>query len=170
MSADWANIEIKLAQTDDAESISMVLAEAFAEYKSFYTEEAFAATTPSSERVKTDLDEGAAWIALLDGKAVGTVSVIPKNEGLYIRGMAILPAARGNKIGEKLLSQIENFAAEQGFRRLFLSTTPFLARAIRLYENFGFRRNQETPHELFGTPLFTMEKEIGLTLSPKVHT
>jgi hypothetical protein len=39
-----------------------------------------------------------------------------------------------------------------------LSTTPFLNSAIRLYENFGFRRNEAEPHDLFGTPMFTMEK------------
>jgi ribosomal protein S18 acetylase RimI-like enzyme len=44
------------------------------------------------------------------------------------------------------------------FRRLFLSTTPFLDRAISLYERFGFQRNEEGLRELFGTPLFTMEK------------
>ena len=57
-----------------------------------------------------------------------------------------------------LLTHVEKFAASQGFSRLFLSSTPFLDRAIRLYEAFGFRRTAEGPHELFGAPLFTMEK------------
>jgi hypothetical protein len=47
-----------------------------------------------------------------------------------------------------------------GYERLLLSTTPFLDRAIRLYEKFGFRRNGEPPHDLFGTPLITMDKII----------
>ena len=74
--------------------------------------------------------------------------------------MAILPAARGNKIGEKLLTQIEKFAIANRYERLLLSTTPFLDRAIHLYEKFGFRRNGEPPHDLFGTPLVTMAKII----------
>ena len=32
--------------------------------------------------------------------------------------------------------------------------------AIRLYEQAGFARTSVPPHELFGTPLFTMEKVI----------
>lgn len=98
------------------------------------------------------------WVALRDNKIVGTVSVVPKDGSLYIRGMAILPAARGGRIGELLLKQIESFAVEHSYQRLSLSTTPFLSRAIRLYEKFGFRRNGEGPHDLFGTPLVTMEK------------
>jgi len=72
--------------------------------------------------------------------------------------MAVLPAARGQRIGELLLTHLEQFAAAKDFRRLLLSTTPFLDRATRLYEHFGFRRIDEGPHELFATPLFSMEK------------
>ena len=72
--------------------------------------------------------------------------------------MAVLPAARGQRVGELLLKQVEDFAIAHGCRRLFLSTTPFLSRAIRLYERFGFRRTEEGPGDLFGTPLYTMEK------------
>ena len=38
-------------------------------------------------------------------------------------------------------------------------TTPFLSSAIRLYEGFGFRRTNDGPQELLGTPLFTMKKK-----------
>jgi hypothetical protein len=42
--------------------------------------------------------------------------------------------------------------------------TPFLNTAIRLYEAFGFRRMNDGPHDLFGTPLFTMEKTVALAI------
>ena len=48
----------------------------------------------------------------------------------------------------------------QGFQRMFLSTTPFLLAAVRLYEQFGFQPTDAGPRELFGTPLFTMEKRL----------
>ncbi|MBC7909661.1 MAG: GNAT family N-acetyltransferase, partial [Pyrinomonadaceae bacterium] len=79
-------------------------------------------------------------------------------EALYIRGMAALPLARGQGIGELLLKHVESFAREHGHERLTLSTTPFLDRAIRLYERAGFLRSDDGPHDLFGTPLFTMAK------------
>jgi ribosomal protein S18 acetylase RimI-like enzyme len=72
--------------------------------------------------------------------------------------MAVHPNARGRQIGNLLLEEIERFATAAGFTRLYLSTTPSLDRAIRLYERFGFQRIDEGPNELFGTPLFTMEK------------
>jgi hypothetical protein len=44
---------------------------------------------------------------------------------------------------------------------MYLSATPFLLRAIQFYENFGFARSAEGPHDLFGTPLFTMVKNVS---------
>jgi ribosomal protein S18 acetylase RimI-like enzyme len=72
--------------------------------------------------------------------------------------MGVHPKARGRKIGEKLLEYIEDFARKNDYKRLTLSTTPFLDRAIRLYEKFGFVR--EGTSNLFGTPLLTMKKNL----------
>ena len=58
------------------------------------------------------------------------------------------------------IEQVENFARAGGFQRMLLSTTPFLDDAIRLYQRFGFERIREGPHDLAGTPLFTMEKAV----------
>jgi N-acetylglutamate synthase-like GNAT family acetyltransferase len=104
------------------------------------------------------MQEGPVWVALVNDAVVGTVSAVPKGESLYVRGMAIVPVARGRRIGESLLMRVEIFAYEHGFKRLFLSTTPFLGRAIQLYERYGFRRSVEGPDNIFGTPLFSMEK------------
>jgi GNAT superfamily N-acetyltransferase len=100
------------------------------------------------------------WVAVVNAQIVGTVAAVSKGEALYVRGMGIVPAARGKKIGELLLKHVEEFARRQGHTRMTLSTTPFLARAISLYEHFGFVRNDEGPLDLVGTPLFSMEKEL----------
>ena len=153
-------LQIREATLDDAPSIAAVLYAAFIEYKSSYTPKGFAATTPPPDDVQRRLSEGPTWVVLRDETIVGTVAAVPKDESLYVRGMAVLPVARGQKIGELLLAHIESYAAARGLRRLHLSTTPFLSAAIRLYERFGFQRTTDGPHDLFGTPLFTMAKEL----------
>jgi N-acetylglutamate synthase-like GNAT family acetyltransferase len=106
------------------------------------------------------MSEGPVWVARSNEVVVGTAAAVPKGERLYLRGMAVDPVARGGKIGCKLLARAEEFAIENGFVELFLSTTPFLSRAIHLYEQYGFCRSKEGPDELFGTPLFTMGKTL----------
>lgn len=151
-------IKIRAAEEEDAAQIASLLSESFAEYKSLYTDKGFAATTPTREQVQKRLCEGAAWVVSQGDQLIGTVSTVADGEALYIRGMAVLPAARGAGAGRLLLEHIEKFACDNGIKRLFLSTTPFLTRAIRLYERFGFQRIEGGPHDLFGTPLFIMEK------------
>ena len=79
---------------------------------------------------------------------------------MYVRSLAVSPASRGRGAARELMRQLELFAVSAGATRLFLSTTPFLFDAIRLYEGLCYRRTGEPPHELAGTPLFTMEKAL----------
>lgn len=153
-------MQIRIAITDDAPAIASTLHRAFLEFEPLYTPEAFAATISSPDQIRLRLSEGPIWVALQDDVVVGTVSVAPKGNALYIRGMAVDPAARGSGIGRELMTRVEEYAARRGFKRLYLSTTPFLSDAIRLYEKCGFVRFENGPDNLFGTPLFTMEKKL----------
>jgi len=160
-----SNIAVRMALPDDVSSIVSVLHQSFAEYEPLYTAAGFAATTAGNVQMQERMSEGPVWVALQDETIVGTVSAVSKGDALYIRGMAIIPTARGQGIGELLLEEIESFARRQSYQRLVLSTTPFLSRAIRLYERAGFRRSSEGPHDLFGTTLFSMAK----ILRPRVQ-
>jgi len=152
--------EIRPATREDAEAISDVLRCAFREYRKSYTRRGYAATTPIASAILPRFAEGPVWIAEHAGKAVGTVSAKRISNAIYIRSMAVVAEARGRKIGSSLLNSVEEFARACDSRRLFLSTTPFLQDAMRLYEHYGFRRTADGPHDLFGTPLFTMEKNL----------
>lgn len=151
---------IRQASIDESPVIASILHQAFVEYESLYTPAAFAATTPLSDQIQKRWGEGPVWLAVQNLNFVGTVAAVSKREGLYIRSMAVLPGARGQGIAEQLLRVIESYALAEQHRRLFLSTTPFLISAIRLYKRFGFRESEEGPHNLFGTPLFTMVKRL----------
>lgn len=156
-----APIKIRLVVPSDANAISKVLHDSFLEFESLYTPQGFAATTPDARQVFLRMQEGPLWVAISAEDMLGTVAAVVKDESLYMRGMAVVPVARKLKIGTRLLAEIEAYAAEQGCGRIFLSTTPFLHAAIRFYERHGFRRLPESEHDLFGTPLFTMEKHIS---------
>lgn len=153
-------VVIRQALLSDAHDIVSLLYESFVEYRSLYTVEGFAATAISKAETIDRMREGPVLVAMMNEIVVGTVAIVSKGESLYIRGMAVHPSARGRHIGEQLLIYVEDFAVSHGIRRLFLSTTPFLERAIRLYERLGFARINEGPEDLFGTPLFTMEKHL----------
>ena len=153
-------IRIREAGPEDAEAVATVLYESFIEFRSLYTDGGFAATTPNAEQIRIRMSEGPVWVAMREGAAVGTMAAVVKGARMYMRGMAVLPSARGFRIAARLLEVVEARARLEECGSVFLSTTPFLSGAIRLYERSGFRRTDEGPHELGGTPLFMMEKNI----------
>ena len=156
-----ARLRVRRGEERDAKRIAEVLRRAFAEYKPLYTAGGFAATTPGARSILDRMREGPVWVAVLGEEIIGTIAAAGQGEGCYIRGMGVVPDARARGAGALLLTAAESFAASIRARRLSLSTTPFLERAIRLYERFGFQRSPEGPHELLGTPLFTMKKDLA---------
>lgn len=169
-------LRVRPAAPEDAPVIARILAEAFAEFRSLYTDAAFFTTTPDSVEVAARLQHGPTWIALRAQHAahvdqadqadrvnqveqpVGTVSGLIAPDALYIRSMAVVPAGRGLGVGLLLLEHAQQFAIAQRCPRMRLTTTSFLSRAIHLYERFGFRRCGIA--DLHGTPLYQMEKTL----------
>jgi ribosomal protein S18 acetylase RimI-like enzyme len=149
-------LQIKIASESDAEKIEALLSESFAEFKPVYTKEAYEATAIKCSGILERIHEGPLWIALIDGIIIGTVSAVSKDGSLYIRGMAVHPEARGKGAGEKLLREVEEYAASIKINRLFLGTTEYLESAIRLYERMGFKG--KSWQDFYGMRLLIMEK------------
>jgi putative acetyltransferase len=152
-------VRIRRAKQRDSSAIELLLRESFCEYEQAYTPEAFDITTPQKQEIEDRIKHWTVWVALRANAIVGTVSVRPEGQALHIRSMAVHPSMRGHGIGKLLLTQVEHFARTNHYTRLILNTTPFLRRAIRLYEGFGFGFTG-TQRKWFGTPLNTMAKEL----------
>lgn len=148
------------ATEGDIDAIAEVLRRSFAEFERLYTRDGYAATTPDAPRLRERWPEGPVWVALDGQRIVGTIAAAVRGSGVYIRSMAVHPEARGHGAARGLMRQLELFAISQSAPRLYLSSTPFLHDAIRLYVSLGFVRTGEPPHELRGTPLVTMEKKL----------
>lgn len=153
--------EIRLAVPGDEAAIAEVLFEAFSTVREHYTDEAFEVVTPSAELVRARFEEGPMWVAEIDGRIVGTVSVIFEPEGVYIRSMAVRPDAQGRGVAHGLMEAVDEFWKTTGRDRIFLYTTYFTTGARQLYEKHGFRWVRDTTaDEWYGTPGLEMEKFI----------
>lgn len=150
---------VRIASPADAGIIAEILSDAFSEFDDKYTAEALRYVCPTADEVRRRFDEGPIWVASINDEIAGTVSVVPEPDWLYIRSMAVVPAAQGHGIGGALMRAIEKYADEIGERTLFLYTTHFSSDAIRLYEKHGFIRGRETTAEEWcGTPGLEMWK------------
>ena len=151
-------VDIRKAGLSDAKYISVILSAAFHEFKHQYTSQAYEATVILPEAIKERMKAGVFWVVTVNNEPLGTVSATIKKDICYIQSMAVAPKGRERKIGLLLLNTLESYAVQNNCKSLLLSTTPFLKKAISLYEKFGFQIINKPPFHLFNTPLFTMTK------------
>lgn len=160
---------ITISLADDpggAPKIHEVLCLAFEPYRRLYTPQAFADTVRTAEVfeeriVAPDVD---VLIAEREKEIVGTVcaKVIESNE-LYFFSMAVKPEGAGKGVGHLLLERIESMAREKNCRAVSLETSPFLTRAITLYERFGFVKTGRE-RDYSGNTVLEMKKHLTRSL------
>ncbi|WP_329376569.1 GNAT family N-acetyltransferase [Streptomyces sp. NBC_01351] len=105
----------------------------------------------------------AAWIAELDGRRVGSVFCVAGEEGTAkLRILLVDPAARGHRLGSRLVARCVDFAREAGYERIRLWTNDTLAAARGIYLAAGFLLVEEEPHHSFGADLVGQVYELDL--------
>jgi GNAT superfamily N-acetyltransferase len=103
----------------------------------------------------------AAWIAEKDGRRVGCVFCVAADEQTaQLRILLVDPAARGHKVGTRLVDQCLEFARGAGYKRMKLWTNHPLLAARRIYLSRGFQLVGEEPHRSFGADLLGQVYEL----------
>ncbi|MET9852818.1 GNAT family N-acetyltransferase [Streptomyces sp. NPDC006450] len=126
-----------------------------------------------------DPSREAAWIAELDGRRVGSVFCVADKEADEAKGadeadeakggtaklriLLVDPAARGHRLGSRLVAQCVGFAREAGYERIRLWTNDTLVAARGIYLATGFRLVEEEPHHSFGADLIGQVYELDLS-------
>ena len=80
-------------------------------------------------------------VAVVDGRPAGMASGVPVEQvedSVELISMWVGPATRGRGVGDCLIREIAQWAAERGATSLLLSVMPDNKRAIALYERHGF--------------------------------
>lgn len=96
-------------------------------------------------RARLELAGSHNLIAVLDGAPVGMASGIPSDAPGVVEliSMWVHPAARGRGVGDRLLAEVERWAAAKGAHTLRLAVAAGNSAAIGLYSRHGYRPNGE---------------------------
>ncbi|HEX5233739.1 MAG TPA: GNAT family N-acetyltransferase [Silvibacterium sp.] len=83
------------------------------------------------------------WLAREDKTMLGCIALRPlpqMEQSGEVKRLYVKPQGRGRGIADGLLEALEEYAAEFGYRRLYLDTKDDLLPAIRFYEQHGYER------------------------------
>ena len=104
------------------------------------------------------------------GRVVGSVALVlsgdfgevtASDEEAAFRMLVVDPAARGNGVGELLVSSCLDRARAAGKRRMVISTDPRMTTAHRLYQRLGFSRLPERDWSpMPGTDLLVYSRDL----------
>jgi DNA-binding MarR family transcriptional regulator/GNAT superfamily N-acetyltransferase len=94
------------------------------------------------------------WIADLDGTPVGSVFLVRHSDDVAkLRLLLIDPAARGQRLGQRMVAECIGFAKARGYRKITLWTQSILIAARKIYQDAGFVLVATEPHRSFGQSL-----------------
>jgi len=87
-------------------------------------------------------DYGAWWVAYVDKKPVGFVSVVGAskvpNAG-YLHLVGVVPSARGHGLQKRMTKKVEEYAREKGWKRVVSDTVNTNVASMRSFIACGFR-------------------------------
>ncbi|MEH7082553.1 GNAT family N-acetyltransferase [Neobacillus drentensis] len=139
---------------EEKEAVRRLLVESYQQYEHEYTNpnqwEDYLANIKASV---DNPDVKKILIAKNNVNILGTLQLFESSEKAYqkpelqifspiIRLLAVHPQARGRGVAQELLKAGLQFAKSQGANKLYLHTGDKMQKAIRLYEWFGFKRDQ----------------------------
>jgi len=144
ITATQADVRVRPIMPTDNPLIAQVIREVSAEF-GLTADKGYTVSDPNLDRLFELYSEAnsAYWIVELNGKVVGGGGVAPlqcsEPDICELQKMYFLPGVRGLGLARTLALQAMDFARERGFTRCYLETTASLTRAIKLYEQLGFR-------------------------------
>ncbi|XP_006775331.1 PREDICTED: putative N-acetyltransferase 8B [Myotis davidii] len=86
------------------------------------------------------------WVAECEGQVVGTVGALPvgestlRKEQVELFHLSVAWEHRGQGIAKALVRTVLQFARDQGYREVVLSTSMLQYSALALYQRLGFRK------------------------------
>jgi ribosomal protein S18 acetylase RimI-like enzyme len=139
-------VEVREAELVDYEPVAALVVDAYRtlgdEGDAFYETE----LRDVASRAAT----GTVLVAVIDGKPVGTVTLVAAGhrlaevddpEAATIRMLGVDPAARGQGVGEALVRACIDRATRAGAKRIRLDTRTSMLAGQRLYQRLGFERD-----------------------------
>jgi GNAT superfamily N-acetyltransferase len=145
-------IGIRRAVTGDAAELQMCMHSAYSIYQHRMGNTRL---PPMDLDYADEIENYPTWVAILEGKVVGGITMVFDEDHAAIANVAVSPTAQGVGLGRTLLEFAEAKAAEKRYTELRLATHVLLTENVDLYHHLGWSEFDRDEARVF------MKKEIG---------
>ncbi|MDS3861619.1 GNAT family N-acetyltransferase [Thermosynechococcaceae cyanobacterium BACA0444] len=137
----YRDFDIRPWQPQDREAVAALIATVLGEFGLAWEPQGADADVVAVEAFYQD-QGGEFWVIEQAGQIVGTAAYYPIARGenaVEIRKMYLHPQARGQGLGQFLLSQLEQQIHQRGFDLIWIETATIMNQAVKLYEKNGYQ-------------------------------
>ena len=136
------DFEVRTIQKEDNAALAKIVRNTLAEFGANHPGTVYFDPTTDSLFELFKKPGSIYYVALINKKIVGGGGVFP-SDGLPAKTcelvkMYLLPEARGQGIGRKLIELCITFAEKSGYAQIYIESMPELKKALSVYEQFGF--------------------------------
>ncbi len=154
-------LQLREAQTEDANLLVPILHAAFAEYQE-RLDPPSGVLSETAGTVRQKLETGHAVIAFLGAEAAGCVFYWLEETQIYLGRLAVLPQYRKRGVARALIGYVEQQARQRGIPKVQLGTRLVLTRLREYYKRLGYHEVRFAAHEGYLEPTYVvMEKDVG---------
>lgn len=137
------NITVRKVKETDNEALAKLIRDTFEEHNAPKEGTVYSDPTTFALSDLFTIPGSVLWVGEIDGVISGCCGVYP-TEGLpdgcaELVKFYLKPSARGKGLGKLLMSESIKSAKEFGYRDLYLESLPEFSKAVKMYENMGFK-------------------------------
>lgn len=147
-------IPFNLATEGEKEMVKEVLLRSYAQYEEYFSKPKWINYLHELETASKHTGIDYFILAKINKKIIGSLQVYKNGEAAYderapeinypvIRFLAVDPKARGKGIARKLLDEAIIYGRSKNASKILLHTMQMMPDAARLYESYGFDRNEK---------------------------
>jgi len=138
-------VVIRSARDEDSEKLIRMIDAVFAEHPGCILDVDAEMPELRAPATAAKTDSGRWWVAERGGQIVGSVAVVPEENGnIELKKLYVLQTARRSGLGAQLLALAESEARERRARAMVLWTDTRFREAHKLYAKLGFVRAPRT--------------------------
>ena len=153
------DLAIRAARVDEADVIRSVTRAAYAQWVPHLGRE----PVPMQADYEKAVRENVIDVVLKNDAMVALIEMVPEDDHLYIKNVAVVPAFQGKGIGRYLLWRAEMLARSKSLDVMKLRTNKAMESNVALYLRVGYVVDAEV--DFAGGRAMHMSKRLGATLS-----